>query len=97
VAANSTFKVGDIVVPTAGILKIVPYWEGAKFKITRLYSHNALLQIIESSPSSVKVNEVLWLTNWIKLDTSVPNTSVSNECSCELQIIMIKGCQCGGE
>jgi len=95
----SEFKVGDIVVPSSEILSIAPYWKGAKFKIISIKQLDGVfLELIESPLAPfIHKKEIFWLIKWIKLDTSVPNTSVSNECSCELQIIMIKGCQCGGE
>jgi hypothetical protein len=97
VAANK-FKIGDIVTPNAVVSATFPEWKGTKLKVVELTSYGDYKTEILYLPLKERVIHKVGATIFLTIgQLEYYNDENSNQCNCELQTLMIKGCQCGGK
>jgi hypothetical protein len=106
VATKWEFNIGDVVEPNEPLLKLAPDWKGAKFELLRwnmhafferdVEVHVKLIQLPLSGVCIYKVgDEIPWYAKYLKLGMPSSKT-LTRECDCQIDILMAKGCQCGG-
>jgi hypothetical protein len=92
------FKIGDIVTPRAEKLQNYDtFWKNAKLEIVDFPMPDMCTAKILEISDNPRIKKGRF-TDWLCSDLEIYiEKSDSNQCVCELQTLMTKGCQCGGE
>jgi hypothetical protein len=96
----SDFKVGDIVVPSVSMQYFYSHWRGSVLEVVKLLPNIRRVEakILEgpnlaSCPHTYNIGDV---AKWDYQDLSLVQ-KYTKKCNCQIETLMLKGCQCGGE